>query len=268
EALTRLARGAQDMLVKRVLTAQAPSWLSQIPSLCTRDERRALEVRGLATRERMIRELTLALEEIASDTPLLLMLEDLHWSDASTLAWPAHIARRPEPARLMLLATFRPADAGAAKSVLGDLVTELSLHGGCREIALKPLSLQDVESYLDARLGEEKGSGRSRELAPLLLQRTGGNPLFMAGIVNELVHGEALAESYAAILSIPRNMRRFIDRQIDELGESERQLLCAASVIGREFPTASVAAALGTNAEQVEIGCARLARQGVFIVKC
>ena len=86
-----------------------------MPSLWTRSKRSALEARGRATRERMMRELTLAVEAIASDVPLLLKLEDIHWSDASTLDWLTHMARRPEPARLMVIATFRPADAAVAR---------------------------------------------------------------------------------------------------------------------------------------------------------
>jgi predicted ATPase len=68
-------------------------------------------------------------------------------------------------------------------------------------------------------------------------------------------------------VSIPDDVRRFIERQIDELDENDRNLLSAASVISHEFATAAVAAALETNVEQVEVDCARLARQGVFIVK-
>ena len=61
-----------------------------------RSDRSVLEARGRATRERMMRELTLAVEVIASDMPLVFNLEDIHWSDASTLDWLAHVARRPE----------------------------------------------------------------------------------------------------------------------------------------------------------------------------
>jgi DNA-binding winged helix-turn-helix (wHTH) protein/predicted ATPase len=264
EALTRLAGRPHGSSVKRILSAQAPSWLAQMPSLCTHPERSALEARGQATRERMMRELTLALEEIASDAPLLLKLEDIHWSDVSTVDWIAHIARRSEPARLMLLASFRPGDAAAAKVGIGALVAELALHGLCREIALKPLNLQAIEGYLTARLGHENGGAQSREFAPLVLDRTGGNPLFMTSIVNQLVER---GPTLGTILSIPNDVRRFIDRQIDDLNESDRRLLSAASVIGRGFATASLAAALEMSIEQVEIGCARLARQGVFIVK-
>ena len=113
EALTRLAGLPDSAVVKKILAAQAPSWLAQMPSLWTRSERSALATRGRATRERMLRELTLAIEAMAAGLPLLVKLEDIHWSDASTLDWIAHVARRPEPARLMVLATFRPADPAA-----------------------------------------------------------------------------------------------------------------------------------------------------------
>ena len=267
EALTRLAGGQDGAAVKEILSTQAPSWLAQMPSLWTQSERGVLEARGRATRERMMRELTLAVEATASDLPLLFRLEDIHWSDASTLDWLAHVARRPESARLVVLATFRPADTAAAKVGLGGLVTELALHRQCKEIALDPLSLQAIETYLKARLGDDGGAAQSTEMAPLLLERTGGNPLFMTSIVNELAKREAPARTLGALMSIPHDVRRFIDRQIDELAESDRHLLTAASVIRREFATAAVAAALDIHGEQVETTCARLARQGVFLVK-
>jgi DNA-binding winged helix-turn-helix (wHTH) protein len=265
EALTRLARAADGAAVKEILASEAPSWLAQMPSLWTRAERSALEARGRATRERMMRELTHAVEAIAAEMPLVLKLEDIHWSDASTLDWLAHVARRPEPARLMVLATFRPADAATAKAGLDRIVTELALHGRCREIAPQPLGLQAIETYLAARLGGAADAARAHEMAPLLLERTGGNPLFMTGIVNELARRGSAEPALGVIGTIPHDVRRFIDRQIDGLESGDHDLLAAASVIGRRFATAAVAAALEHDVEAVEAASARLARQGVFI---
>ncbi len=265
EALTRLARAADGAAVKDILAKEAPSWLAQMPSLWTSDERAALEARGRATRERMMRELTDAVEAIAAATPLALKLEDVHWSDASTLDWLAHMARRPEPARLAILATFRPADAAAGKAGLDRIVTELAVHGWCREVALAPLGLGAIETFLAGRLGACGDAARAREMAPLLLERTGGNPLFMTGIVKELARRDAGERTLRAIGAIPHDVRRFIDRQIDELASDDRDLLAAASVIGRSFATAAVAAALESDVELVEAACARLSRQGVFI---
>jgi DNA-binding winged helix-turn-helix (wHTH) protein/predicted ATPase len=267
EALTRLAAASDGGRVKEILAAHAPSWLAQMPSLWTRSERGTLETRGRATRERMLRELTQAVEAIAAQTPLLLKLEDIHWSDASTLDWLAHVARRPEPAQLMLVATFRPATAAAVKADLSGIVAELALHGYCQEISLNPLSLDAIEAYLKARLGDRDGASQLHEIAPVLWERTGGNPLFMVSIVNQLAQEDALARTSGAIMTIPHDVRRFIERQIEDLDEGDRKLLAAASVIGREFATAAAGAALEASIETVELACARLARRGVFIAK-
>ncbi|HTV26702.1 MAG TPA: AAA family ATPase [Xanthobacteraceae bacterium] len=265
EALTRLAQATNGSSVKEILSAQAPSWLAQMPSLWNRAERRALEGRSPPTRERMMRELTHALEAIASDTPLVLRVEDIHWSDESTLDWIGQVARRPEAARLMVLATFRPADAAAAKGGIDRLVAELELHGLCREIALPPLGLDAVESYLNIRLGDDDAEWR--RLALLLLERTGGNPLFIASIVREFAQDRAVGRTLTAMRSVPHDVRRFIERQINDLAEEDRDLLMAASVVGREFAAAAVASALDRQIDVIEIGCMRLARRGVFIGK-
>lgn len=267
EALTRLAGAPDGAAIKAALGTHAPSWLTQMPSLWTQAERSAMEARGRATRERMLRELTQAVEAMAGDAPLLLKLEDIHWSDASTLDWLVHVARRPEPARLMVLATFRPADVAATAAGLGGITSELALHGHCHEIALKPLTLEAIESYLSNRLGGGDHMAQPREIARVLHDRTGGNPLFMVSIVNQLAQGDAKVATPGAIGAIPHDVRRFIERQIDELDVADRSLLTAASVIRREFATAAVAAVLGADVGQVEASCAMLARQGAFIVR-
>ena len=92
-----------------------------------------------ATRERMFREMAEALEALAAERPLVLVLEDLHWSDPSTLDLVAGVARRREPARLLLLGTYRPLDAIVRGHPLRAVAQELALHGACEELALAPL---------------------------------------------------------------------------------------------------------------------------------
>ena len=267
EAFTGLVTGGDGAPIKDVLASQAPSWLAQMPSLWTQADRSLFGGRGRATRERMIRELTLAVEILASDAPLLIKLEDVHWSDASTLDWLAHMARRREPARVMVVATARLAEPAGVKVGLYTLMNELAVHGLCSEIELHALELEAVENYLALRLGERSGGLEPKVIARPLFDRTGGNPLFMVSLVNQLTRREGAARGFDPIVSIPRDIRRFIDRQIDELNEGDRDTLSAASVIAREFATAGVAAALDRDVETVEAGCARLARQGVFIAR-
>ena len=109
EALMRLCRqpGGADLV--SVLERYAPTWLAQMPALLD-PERHANLRRTVAgtTGQRMLRELNDALEAATTHVPLVLCLEDLHWSDESTLDWLASFAQRPEPARLLLVGTFRP----------------------------------------------------------------------------------------------------------------------------------------------------------------
>ena len=164
----------------------------------------------------------------------------------------------------MMLATFRSTEVASRK--LGDFVAELALHGHCSEIALDPLRLEAIEAYLRNRLHDETCVNLQRA-AELLLERTGGNPLFLTSIVGQFVQTRSLQRTTKILLSIPRDVRRFIDRQIDLLGENDRKLLLTASVVGRKFATAAVASALRLMPEPVEACCKRLAEQWTFIVK-
>src|SRR6266540_873024 len=95
EALGRLCRGPHGAHFLAWLQRQAPSWLAQMPALLPVADRDAfLRLAGDATQTRMLRELAEALEILTTEQPLLLVLEDLHWSDAATLEWLAYVARR------------------------------------------------------------------------------------------------------------------------------------------------------------------------------
>ena len=109
EALERLGQGPAGPHLRAVLRQYAPTWLAQMPGLLTPAECEALQRETLgASQGRMLRELTEALEAFTRERPLVLVLEDLHWSDRATLEWLAYVARRPDPARLLMLGTYRP----------------------------------------------------------------------------------------------------------------------------------------------------------------
>jgi predicted ATPase len=79
----------------------------------------------------MLREMVTAFERLTSERALVLCLEDLQWSDEATLALVAALARRPERARLLVLATYRPADALMRNPGLREVVDEIAVHGLC-----------------------------------------------------------------------------------------------------------------------------------------
>jgi tetratricopeptide (TPR) repeat protein len=257
-----------------VLRRLAPSWLLELPALFDAQERDALQRQGLGlTRERRLRELAEALEalttrrEAGNEPPLfVLALEDLQWADPSTIELLTMLARRPDRARLLVLGSYRSVDATAPNHPLRRMLRELRAHSEITEIALHPLAEAHVGQYLDARFPTNDFSTR---IAPVVHQRTAGNPLFLADVVRELLArrlvvpadgGWAFRGDAETIRSVmPASLRHLIEKQRDELSSEEKRLLQAASVVGLEFSAAAVAAALAEPPAEVEECALRLA---------
>ena len=275
EALGRLCRaqsGGRELIA--LLAAQAPTWLAQMPGLLDAAASEALErrIRG-ATRDRMLREMAEAVEAMAAERPLVLVLEDLHWSDPSTVDLLARLARRSEPARLLMIGTYRPAELRASGHPLHAVVRELCPRGHCEDLPLGFLSQPAMDAYLAARF---PGATFPPELARLVHQRTDGNPLFMAGLAEFLVAEGLLvarddggwslwAGPEELIAVVPGSLRQLIEQQLERLDAEDQKVLEAGSVAGREFSAAVVAAAVARNEDDTEARCAALARQGWFL---
>ncbi len=273
EALGRMCRGPQGGQLLALLRRQAPSWLVQMPALLSEAERVALQREESGTTQaRMLRELAEAVEQITAERPLLLVLEDLHWSDASTLAWLSYVARRPEAARLLVLATYRPVEAIVAAHPLRALTHELRGRGQCEELLLDYLSEDAVAAYLAGRCpGREIPAG----LAHMLHQRTDGNPLFLVTLVNTLVRegklvegtaGWELPEGLEAIaVDVPEGLRHLIELHLENVPPEDQTILEAGSVVGAEFSAAAVAAGVELEAESVEARCEAMTRRAQFV---
>ena len=169
EAMTQLGRGPESQQLVAILHRLAPAWLAQLPALLTAEERARIqgETQGL-TQQRMLREMAETLAAIAADAPLVILLEDLHWSDASTLDLIAALARRTEPAQLLILGTYRPVEMLAGDHPLRALKEELEVHQQCQELRLKLLSEEDVAAYLAQRFADGKESGIPRAAGSLV----------------------------------------------------------------------------------------------------
>src|SRR5215218_8810767 len=128
EAVGELARGPSGEAVVATLAQAAPTWLVELPWLLG-DGPEADTVRQRAqgaTRARMLREMLEALDAIAAAAPLMLVLEDLHWADDSTLDLLAALLRRRDPAPLLVIGTYRPAGPEGEPPVAA-LVNDLSV---------------------------------------------------------------------------------------------------------------------------------------------
>src|SRR5262249_12019716 len=149
EATQRLCRAPGGERLIEALQRYAPSWLGQLPGLLAPQNRDLLQqrVQGVS-RERMLREMAQAAELFTTRRGLVVVLEDLHWSDVSTLDWVTYMAQRREPAKLLILGTYRPADVLASTHPLDGAVQELQARGRCEELRLTSLTEETIAEYL------------------------------------------------------------------------------------------------------------------------
>jgi DNA-binding winged helix-turn-helix (wHTH) protein/predicted ATPase len=272
EALMRLCRQpGGDRYVSR-LERYAPTWLAQLPGLLPPDRQATLS-RTLpgTTRDRMVRELNNAIESITADVPVILCIEDLHWSDVSTIEWIVAFSQRPEPARLLLVGTFRPeSDHERSIAAASDV---LRAKGLCSEIRLKPLDEHAIVEYVTRRFPAAHADGLAT-LARRVHAHAGGNPLYVVNVLADLVGRQVLMRlddqwvvrgGDTVDLGVSDDVRRIIERRVGRLSSLERTLLEAASVAGITFPSAVVAAAAGVRAGDAESSFNALSRAGRFI---
>jgi DNA-binding winged helix-turn-helix (wHTH) protein len=277
EALTRLCHRSGGEAYLSIVRQCAPSWLAQLPALQTDAERNMLRRRPAGTTaERMLRELTDALEVMGRRNTLVLCLEDLHWADASTLDWIASFSRRPDPARVLIVGTYRPGGVGPGRRSPDALAAELLQKNRCTELGLERLDLRAVSEYVSACFPPAEGSADAlSRLAEVVHHRTEGHPLFIVNVMAALIEqgvlrGEggkwdARGDLSASGLAIPEGVRRTIDLQIDRMEEVDRLLLETASLVGASATAAAVAAGAGVAVTEVEARLAAAARRKLFL---
>jgi DNA-binding winged helix-turn-helix (wHTH) protein len=260
DALASLCRGSDGPAVAVLLRDHAPDWLLRVMGLLAPQAADRAEP-AASTHEHTLHKLAATLDALAAEAPLVLVLEDVQWSNYSTLDLLSVVARRPEAAQLLVLCTLRPADAIVHGHPVASVKREMRRKGLCREILLGGLPAADVASYLAARF---PGAALPEDLLPLLVDRTDGNPFFMVALIDHLLERRLLVdqgkrlelpEGIGALrTAIPDGLRAVIEPRLERLVPDEVRVLEAASVAGMEFPAHAVArvAPQGSNLGDVE----------------
>lgn len=273
EALGQLTRDRDSDHIIENLAKRAPTWLIQFPALLEPEQRQSLQTEIIgASRERMVREICELLEALTSDTPLMIVLEDLHWVDPSTLDVISALARRREPAKLFLLCTYRPVDVVLSQGQLKSLKQDLQVRHLCREIALDRLKESDVADYLKR---EFEDSDFPPDLAGFIHRQSTGHALFMTAIVHELIKKGCIARAdgrwnltqplQEVDPGVPETLQKMLELQVDQLSPTEQRILKSASVFGDRFSVWVVSPTLETPANEIEALCEDLAERGQFI---
>jgi DNA-binding winged helix-turn-helix (wHTH) protein/predicted ATPase len=277
EALYRLCQQSDGDRILSVLERHGPTWLVQMPGLLTPEKLATLQrTAASATRERMLRELTNTLEAITTITPLVLWIDDLQWSDASTLDWIAAFAQRPERARVLLIGTFRPPERMETERTLTAVTDRLVEKKFVREISLDGLDRDAIISYSKRRYPPAPGQeDRFAQMGHVVQARTAGNPLFMINVLGDLVTRGLLSRRDSGWIvnagvetlnfGIPDDVRRTIDRVVERLTSAERELLEVASIVGLSFSTSVVGTAAGRAPSDTEKSLDTLSRQQRFL---
>jgi predicted ATPase len=216
----------------------------------------------------MLREVAEAMESISSERPLLLVFEDLHWADPSTVDFISAVARRRSAGKLMLIGTYRPVDVALVQHPLKTVKQDLLVHQLCREIALEPLTEDEVAEYLAI---EAAGVGEPQGLASLIYRHSDGNPLFMVSILDDLRDRDLIGVENgiwqikvpveSIELKAPESLREMIELQIEKLSADEQLVLELASVTGMSFTTNANAVGTTMDQEKFENTCEDMARR-------
>ncbi len=274
EAMEELVeKGPSD--IRQCFDRHAPTWLLQMPSLLSLQEREELQRRVTITaRERMHREIDRALEAASRERTIVLVLEDLHWSDPPTVSLLWSLATRREPARLLIIASFRPIDAIAQQHPISQLKGDLIGKRQSVELVLHGWSGKDLQTWLDRHF---TGHRFPPAFATVLETQTSGNPLFVLNAIDDfqqrgwLTHGDGswrcAVDLDVIAAAVPDNTRDFIAVRIDRLPAASRAVLDAASAAGMTFVTQAVAAAGERSSAEVETECNALASGALFLMK-
>lgn len=269
EALESLLR--YDGGLARKLKELAPSWYGQLFPLSEGDgSDAALQAHARATtQEKVKRELAAFFYEVTRENPLVLFFDDVHWTDASTVDLLSHLATKFDSTKVLVIVTYRPTELLLLKHSFIGVKRDLQGRAQCREIEVEFLSPSDVERYIGL---EFLGQSFPREFAGLIHSTTEGNPLFMVDLLRYLRDrkviirtdhdaGWRLAQSLPDLSrNIPQSVNGVIERKIDQLGDSDREVLTAAAVQGNEFDSATLARSLAAESVDVEDTLDRLER--------
>ena len=190
---------------------------------------------GLRTRE-LLQQL---LEARCGLSPVVMLIEDLHWIDSASEELLGKIVDSEAKLRLLLLTTRRPEYSPPWL----DCTVVIKLR-------LEPLRIDDIRRIVTARLGVEV---LPEPLVSQVAEKAEGNPLFAEEIVSFLAergivrstHGNADFDPTVVTTAVPARIERLLTARVDRLAHDDRALLQAASVIGRRFNPDLLAAAIG-----------------------
>ncbi len=197
-----------------------------------------MELAAEQARRQLFNSFSSFIAQRSKEQPTMLVLEDLHWADDSTLALITHLSQRHSDLQLLMIGTFRESEIdlgpGLSKTLEGLIRGRLAT-----QLRLKGLPSVEVAQMLQGLSGQAPPAAVVSEI----LGETGGNPFFVEELFQHLTEenrlydeaGQFRLELKVGELEVPRNVRLIVGRRLARLGEATRKILAVAAVIGRFF---------------------------------
>jgi ATP/maltotriose-dependent transcriptional regulator MalT len=238
---------------RRVLAALPDVTAAVTTALAEVDLRSDRSADAEAARFRFVAAATEALLQAAEPAGLVVVLEDLHWADPTTLRLLRHVAADVQRSRLLVVATYR--DPSATPDAT-DTVTELLRAPAAHAVVLQPLTEPDVRAYLREVLPHPVPDATTRRAH----DRSGGNPLYLRAVARLLADGRGQLPPGAA----DDELRQVVRRTLAELPRAVLDLVSTAAVLGEELDTAILAAVSRRSAGDVTEALDAAIRSGVL----
>jgi class 3 adenylate cyclase/tetratricopeptide (TPR) repeat protein len=193
----------------------------------------------------------------SSESPIVLVLDDLHWARSPELLLLKHLIRSPESIRLLVIGTYRDTDLSRTHPLTA-VLADLRRESGVERVPLHGLDDAAVETLMAAVVRHELDDALVG-LAHALRAETEGNPFFIGEVIRHLRESSALLHEEGrwmyrgaiADLGIPESVREVIGRRLGRLSETTSRMLSLAAGIGRQFDVALLAKIADTSEDAV-----------------
>jgi predicted ATPase len=187
-------------------------------------------------------------------SPVVVLLDDLHWADEPTLQLLGHLAPHVASMRLLVVGTYRDVELDVARPFAQTLESLIRQRLATR-ITLRRMTESSVHEMLAGMGGSAPPSG----LSQAVFKETEGNPFFVEEVYQHLAEegwlfdatGAWRADLRMGAIDVPEGVRLVIGRRLDRLGEQARKVLTAAAVIGRTFPIDVLQAVVDVTDDEV-----------------
>jgi DNA-binding winged helix-turn-helix (wHTH) protein len=190
------------------------------------------------------------LHNASTAQPLLVVLDDLHWADPSSLQVLQFLARALRRSHMLVVGAYRDVEL-RRDHPLAQVLGELAREPLCRRVLLRGLDEADVRRFIE----HAAGTSVSAALVAAVYQMTEGNPFFIGEIARWLatqgrLHAQA-GDAPAWNAALPQGVREAVGRRLSALSEDCNQVLAVAAAVGREFSVALLAHLTGHDRERL-----------------